>query len=94
MFLHKAIDHINLVHNINIPKLPLDDSKLGSNTDHNLIKLYFDKYPLMTTKYFNYLSYLEGTNYLGKRLTKKEIIKIQAIKTLLIIRQFILIEII
>jgi hypothetical protein len=30
-YLYKAIDHINLLYNTNIEKLPLDDSNLGSN---------------------------------------------------------------
>lgn len=161
MCLHKAIDHINLIHNFNIPKLPLDNNSLISNpwlcgfTDadghfiiylggryavnnstnksrvrcnfsinqrlidkltgdsclpfmteianffeckihcipnnkiefrvqtnnkHYLTKLYFDKYPLMTSKRLNYLCYLQGLNYLNKHLTNKEIIEIQAIK--------------
>jgi hypothetical protein len=34
----------------------------------------------MSSKHLNYLSFLEGLNYLGKNLTNKEIIEIQAIK--------------
>lgn len=30
-YLHKAIDRINLIYNLNIEKLPLDTSDLGSN---------------------------------------------------------------
>jgi hypothetical protein len=159
--LHKAIDHIYIKHNINIPKLPLDNSNLMSNpwlsgfTDadgnffiylggryalnnctnktrlrcvfsikqrlidklsgdscllfmekiadlfqskiyftsenaiefkvqatskHYLTKLYFNKYPLMTSKRFNYLCYLQALDYLGKHLTNEEIIEIQALK--------------
>ena len=51
-----------------------------SNNKHYLIKSYFDKYPLMTSKYLNYLSYLEGQKYLNKRLTENEIVEIQTIK--------------
>jgi hypothetical protein len=159
--LHKAIDHINLVHNLNIPKLPLDNSNFMTNswlsgfTDadghffiylggryalnnstnktrlrclfsikqrfidklsgdsclpfmteladlfqsqiyytsenaiefkiqgtgkHYLTKLYFDKYPLMTSKRYNYLCYLQALDYLGKHLTNEEILEIQALK--------------
>lgn len=159
--LHKAIDHINLVHNLNIEKLPLDNSNLGSNpwlsgmvdsdghfqitlegsygmnkykarnrvkcafsikqrlidkltgdsclpfmkeiadffqckinyksdnaisfvaqanSKHYLTKLYFDKYPLMTSKHLNYLCFLQGLDYLGKHLNSKEILEIQDIK--------------
>ena len=31
IYLHRAIDHINFIHNTNIDKLPLDNSYLGSN---------------------------------------------------------------
>jgi LAGLIDADG DNA endonuclease family protein len=161
--LYKAIDHINLIHNTNIEKLPLDNSNIESNswlagfTDadghfqvslegvyglnkslsrgrvkctfsikqrvidkptgdscvpfmlkiaelfqckiikyksknemtflaqadskHYLTKSYFDKYPLMTSKHLDYLCFLQGLNYLGKRLTDQEIIEIQRIKS-------------
>lgn len=159
--LHRAIDHINLIHNTRIKKLPLDNSNLGYNpwlagftdadgnfiislegvyglnnskvrgrvmctfsimqrvidkpTDlsclpfmteianffqckiiyksdnaltflvqadskHYLTKSYLNKYPLMTSKRLNYLCFLEGLNYLGKRLTDNEIRDIQALK--------------
>lgn len=45
-----------------------------ANNKHSLVKSYFDKYPLMSSKYLNYLCYLEGQNYLGRRLTDKEIL--------------------
>jgi len=160
-YLHRAIDHINLIHNTNINKLPLDNSSLKSNpwlagmTDadgnflislegvyglnnsrtrgrvkcifsikqrvvdkptnlscivfmteiadlfkcninykydnemtfcagadskHYITKNYFDEYPLMTSKRHNYLCFLHGLDYLGKRLTNKEIEEIQKIK--------------
>lgn len=161
-YLHKAIDRINIIHNTNIEKLPLDNSNIESNawlagfTDadghfqislegiyglnkslsrgrvkcifsikqrvidkptgdsyvpimskiaeffqcnvkyesknemtflaqsnskHHLTKFYFDKYPLMTSKRLDYLCFLQGLNYLGKRLTDKEVIEIQTIKS-------------
>jgi hypothetical protein len=52
----------------------------GANNKQYIIKNYFDKYPLMTSKHLNYLSFLEGTNYLGKRLTEQEIIEVRKIK--------------
>lgn len=160
-YLYRAIDHINMIHNTNIKKLPLDNSNIESNawlagfadadghfqislegiygsnnslsrgrvkctfsikqrvidkptgdscvpimskiaeffqcnvkyesknemtfmaqadSKHHLTKYYFDKYPLMTSKHLDYLCFLQGLNYLGKRLTDKEIIKIQTIK--------------
>jgi hypothetical protein len=30
-FLYRTIDHINMIHNTNIEKLPLDNSNIGSN---------------------------------------------------------------
>jgi len=47
---------------------------------HHLIRSYFDKYPLMTSKHLNYLCFLQGLNYLTKRLSDKEIFEIRAIK--------------
>jgi len=45
-----------------------------------LVKSYFNKYPLMTSKYLNYLCFIEASGYLGRRLTDEEIIVIQNIK--------------
>lgn len=45
-----------------------------------LTKLYFDKYPLMTSKYLNYLCFLQTLDYLERPLMGKEIIEIQNIK--------------
>jgi LAGLIDADG endonuclease len=42
-----------------------------ANSKHYLTKSSFDKYPLMTNKQLNYLSFLQGLDYLGKRLTDK-----------------------
>lgn len=50
------------------------------NSKHYLIKFYFDKYPLMTSKRLDYLCFLQALDYLGKRLTNQEIINIQKIK--------------
>lgn len=161
VYLHRAIDYINEVHNVNIKKLPLDTSSLlnsawlagmtdsdgnfhislegvygltnstvrgrvkcsfsikqrvidkptgltcipfmteiadlfqckvnykainemvfvvQADSKHYLTKDYFDKYPLMSSKYLDYLCFLQGQAYLNKRLTEKEIITIQAIK--------------
>lgn len=52
-----------------------------ANSKHYLTKSYFDKYPLMTSKRLDYLCFLQGLNYLGKRLTDQEIIEIQKIKS-------------
>jgi len=51
-----------------------------ANSKHYLTKSYFDNYPLMTSKRLDYLCFLQGLNYLGKRLTDQEIIEIQKIK--------------
>jgi hypothetical protein len=52
-----------------------------ADSKHYLTKYYFDKYPLMTSKYLNYLCFLQGLNYLGRRLTNQEVIDIQIIKS-------------
>lgn len=46
-----------------------------TKNNHYLTKEYFDKYPLMISKYLDYLCFLKGLNYLGRGLTEKEIIK-------------------
>lgn len=51
-----------------------------SDKKHYLVTNYFNKYPLMTSKYLDFLNYSESLNYLGKRLTEKEIFKIRTIK--------------
>jgi len=47
---------------------------------HYLTKTYFNRYPLMTSKWLNYLCFLQGLDYLGKRLTDREIIEIKNLK--------------
>ena len=56
------------------------DFSAQANNKHYLVRSYFNKYPLMSSKYLDYLSYLQGQNYLSKSLTNKEIIEIQFIK--------------
>jgi hypothetical protein len=51
-----------------------------SFTNTNLVKSYFEEYPLMTSKHLNYLSFLKGFDYRGKYLSDNEIIEIQSIK--------------
>jgi hypothetical protein len=51
-----------------------------ANSKHYLVKSYFDKFPLMSSKYLNYLCYLKGQSYLGRNLTNEEIIEIQGLK--------------
>jgi len=51
-----------------------------ANNKHHLVKSYFKKFPLMSSKYLNYLCFLQGLNFLGRRLTDKEIFEIQSIK--------------
>ena len=53
--------------------------RVQANNKHRLVKSYFTKFPLMSSKYLNYLCYLEGLNFLGKRLTEKEILDIRKI---------------
>jgi len=52
----------------------------GTNSKHYLTREYFTKYPLMTSKYLDYLCFIQGLEYLGKHLTEKEIIEIKIIK--------------
>lgn len=66
--------------NINYPKINQMALVAGANSKHGLTKLYFNKFPLMSSKLLNYLSFLQGLDYLGKHLTNKEILEIQSIK--------------
>lgn len=64
---------------------PLNPSKLvvfyvQSDKNHTTVVNYFNKYPLMSSKHLDYLCYVKGLNFLGKRLTKKEILEIQQLK--------------
>lgn len=52
-----------------------------SDRKHYIITTYLTKFPLMSSKYLNYLSFFKSLNYLGKRLTEQEIIEIRAIKS-------------
>jgi len=51
-----------------------------SDRKHYIITSYLTKFPLMTSKYLNYLAFFKGLNYLGKRLTSEEILEVQALK--------------
>lgn len=51
-----------------------------SDRKHYIITTYLTKFPLMTSKHLNYLSFFKGLNYLGKRLNKEEILEVQALK--------------
>ena len=46
------------------------------DSKHYITKSYFDKFPLMTSKRLDYLCFIQGLNYLGKRLRDKNIIDI------------------
>jgi hypothetical protein len=54
----------------------------SANTEKNnpAVEYYFSKYPLMTSKYLNYLCYKEGLSYKGRRLNQEEISKIRLLK--------------
>lgn len=51
-----------------------------ADSKHYITKSCFDMFPLMTSKRLDYLCFIQGLNYLGKRLTDKDIIDIQNIK--------------
>lgn len=52
-----------------------------SDKTHYIITAYLARFPLMTSKYLNYLSFFIGLAYLGKRLTREEVLEIRAIKS-------------
>jgi len=51
-----------------------------SDRKHYIITSYLTKFPLMSSKHLNYLSFFNGLSYLGKRLTNEEILEIRTIK--------------
>jgi len=51
-----------------------------SDRKHYIMVSYLTKFPLMTSKYLDYLAFFKGLNYLGKRLTGEEIIEVRSIK--------------
>lgn len=51
-----------------------------SDSKHYIITNYLTKFPLMTSKYLNYLEFHKGLSYLGKRLTDEEIREVRNIK--------------
>ena len=51
-----------------------------SDRKHYIITSYLTKFPLMSSKHLNYLSFFKGLSYLGKRLTSEEILEIRTIK--------------
>lgn len=51
-----------------------------SDRKHYIITSYLSKFPLMSSKHLNYLSFFKGLGYLGKRLTREEILEIRNIK--------------
>lgn len=52
-----------------------------SDRKHYIITTYLSIFPLMSSKRLNYLAFFKGLSYLGKRLTKDEILEIRAIKS-------------
>lgn len=51
-----------------------------SDSKHYIMISYITKFPLMTSKYLNYLEFFKGLSYLGKRLTDEEIREVRNIK--------------
>jgi len=52
-----------------------------SDRKHYIITTYLKMFPLMSSKRLNYLAFFNGLSYLGKRLTKDEILEIRSIKS-------------
>jgi hypothetical protein len=51
-----------------------------SDRKHYIITTYLSKFPLISSKQLNSLSFYKGLSYLGKRLTREEILEIRDIK--------------
>ena len=51
-----------------------------SDRKYYIITSYLTKYPLMSSKHLNYFSFFKGLSYLGKRLTREEILEVRYVK--------------
>jgi hypothetical protein len=49
-------------------------SVVQANNKHHLVKSFFEKFPLMSSKYLDYLCFLDSLEFLSRRLTDKEIL--------------------
>lgn len=88
-FMSKLADYykVNLIQKIeNSPVFKEPAKKVvfyaQSDRNHYIITTYLTKFPLMTSKYLNYLSFYKGLNNLGKNfnLTREDILWIRSIK--------------
>lgn len=52
-----------------------------SDAKHYIIVGYLSKFPLMSSKHLNFLSFFKGLSYLGRQLSREEILEIRAIKS-------------
>ena len=52
-----------------------------SDRKHYIIIGYLTKFPLMSSKHLNYLSFFKSLSYLGRRLSNEEILELRAIKS-------------
>jgi len=51
-----------------------------ADKNHSFIISYLNKFPLMSSKHLNFLSFVKASQHLGKRLSAKEIKEIRLLK--------------
>lgn len=77
---------VNLLHKIEKSSASIGSANTisffaQSDSKHYVITAYLAKFPLMSSKHLNYLSFFKGLSYLGKKLTREEVLEIRAIKS-------------
>jgi hypothetical protein len=77
---------VNLLHKIENASASRGSAKTisffaQSDRKHFIITTYLSKFPLMSSKHLNYLSFFKALSYLGRQLTREEVLEIRAIKS-------------
>lgn len=54
---------------------------VNTKNNHSKIRSYFDKFPLMSTKYLNYQCFVESLHFLKRGLSEEEINKVRFLKS-------------
>ena len=77
---------VNLLHKIEKASISRGPAKsisffAQSDAKHYIIVAYLSRFPLMSSKHLNFLSFLKGLSYLGRQLSRQEILELRTIKS-------------